>query len=293
MREVSNKRVLIALLAMLFLCAVGLIPEGQRDVIAETSSPSTADYAKFSHTTPREHADLMDRKNCDSCHRRGAGAAPTLPLHKDCTGCHMVQFTAANRDSDVNPICTICHVREGLNSSHPPTKGLGLKSFRAEFDHSQHLQGKEKAKPSAGCGACHMPTQRGVSQSIPAHLTAHQVCYECHSPGKQANDLSSCGVCHSLGPYSPTATKAASYRMSFSHADHTGRARLTCTGCHNVKARGLPQGRQVTSISGVQHFPKSSSQSCTICHNGHRAFGDADTHDCKRCHRREGFKMAE
>ncbi len=251
-----------------------------------------ADYAKFSHSSPREHADLMDRKNCGSCHRRGAGVAPTFPLHKDCTDCHMVQFTAANRGADVNPICTICHTREGLNSSNPPTKPFSpLRSFRAEFDHAQHLQGKEDAKPTAGCAACHTATRRGVAQSIPAHLKAHQVCYECHSSGKQASDLSSCGVCHATGSYSPTSTNAVSYRVSFSHADHTGLARLTCTACHNIRERGLPQGRQVSSITPVEHFASARAQSCVICHNGRRAFGDADTHDCNKCHKREGFRM--
>src|SRR5438093_8480512 len=33
-----------------------------------------ADYSKFSHSTPKEHADLMARANCASCHRRSDGA---------------------------------------------------------------------------------------------------------------------------------------------------------------------------------------------------------------------------
>lgn len=261
--------------------------------LSNSVGTSPADYSRFSHASPREHADLMDRKNCESCHRRGAGVAPTFPLHKDCTGCHTVQFTAANRGSDINPICTICHTQEGLNSSNPPPKTFsGLRSFRAEFDHAQHLQGKENAKPAAGCAACHTTAQRGVAQSIPAHLNAHQVCYECHSPGKPASDLSSCGVCHSLGSYAATSTNAASYRVSFSHADHSDRARLNCTSCHSIKGRGLPQGKQVSSYSGSEHFANARAQSCATCHNGRRAFGDADTHDCKRCHKRDGFRMA-
>ena len=279
---------------MVVLCAFVLDFDGQPDLIAHSSGFLPADYSKFSHTSPREHADLMDRKNCGSCHRRDGGVAPAFPLHRDCTGCHTVQFTAANRNSDENPICTICHTREGLTSANPPTKTFSrLRSFRAEFDHAQHLHGKENAKPAAGCPACHTSARRDVAQSILTGLDAHRECYQCHSPGKQAGDLSSCGVCHALGAYAPTSTNAPSYRVGFSHADHSGRARLACTGCHNVKPQGLPQGRQVSAISGVEHFPKSSSQSCTMCHNGHRAFGDADTHDCKRCHRREGFRMSE
>jgi c(7)-type cytochrome triheme protein len=255
---------------------------------------SSSDYSKFSHSTPREHADLMDRTKCGSCHRRnGSSVTPTFPLHKDCTNCHLVQFTTANRAADVNPICTICHTREGLNSSNPPMKAfLGLRSFRAEFDHAQHLQGKENARPSAGCTACHVPTRRGVAESIPARLSAHQACYECHSPGRQASDLSSCGGCHGLGSYSPTSANSRAYLVSFSHADHTGRTRLTCTDCHAIKARGLPQSGQVSSYAPMQHFSNARTQSCMSCHNGRRAFGDTDTHDCKRCHKREGFRMS-
>jgi c(7)-type cytochrome triheme protein len=265
---------------------------GEDNLHQSIAAVPAADYSRFSHTSPREHADLMDRKNCGSCHRRGGGVVPTFPLHKDCTNCHMVQFTAANRGADVNPLCTICHTRDGLNSSNPPTKPFSaLRSFRAEFDHAQHLQGKENARPAASCAACHTSARRGAAQTIPAHLNAHQVCYNCHSAGKQANDFSSCGVCHSSGSYSPTSANAASYRVSFSHADHTGRARLSCTACHNIRERGLPQGRQVSSISPLEHFSSTRAQSCAVCHNGRRAFGDADTHDCKRCHKREGFRM--
>jgi len=254
----------------------------------------SADYSRFSHSSPREHADLMDRKNCGSCHRRdGASPTPAFPVHKDCTQCHLVQFTSPNRGADVNPICTICHSKEGLNASNSATKGFpGLRSFRAEYDHAQHLQGKDSAKPADGCPACHTPTGRGVAQSIPARLNAHQVCYDCHSPGKQASNLSSCGVCHSIGSYTPTSANAASYRVSFNHEDHAGRARLGCTSCHSLRQRGSPQGRQVSSYSPSQHFASTRAQTCATCHNGRRAFGDTDTHDCKRCHKRDGFRMS-
>ncbi len=292
-----------ALAVLVLICSLLIVVVGQRVAAVATASKSLrvelsaliADYSRFSHSSPSEHAELMSRSNCASCHRRNDGSlVPRFPLHKDCTGCHLVQFTASNSTSAVNPICTICHSKDGLNSSNPPTKSFpALLSFRAEFDHAQHLQEKETAKPSAGCVACHTPARRGVAESIPARLNAHQVCYECHSPGKQANDLSSCGVCHTLGSYSPTSTNPRAYRVSFSHADHAARTRLTCTSCHNVTARGLPQTRQVSSVSPAQHFSNARAQNCTTCHNGRRAFGDTDTRDCKRCHRREGFRMSD
>ncbi len=147
--------------------------------VRNTSNPDSArvnipiaDYSNFSHSSPKEHADLMARSNCASCHRRSDGSLePKFPLHKDCTGCHLVQFTAGNNSSAVNPICTICHKPEGLNSSNAPLKSFPrLMSFAAEFDHGQHLKGIESARLGNGCAACHSPTNRGVAETIPARL---------------------------------------------------------------------------------------------------------------------------
>jgi c(7)-type cytochrome triheme protein len=261
-----------------------------------TANMSVQDYSKFSHSSPKEHADLMSRGNCGSCHRRSdASKESKFPLHKDCTGCHLVQFTASNNSSSVNPICTICHKAEGLNSPNAPLKNFPrLISFAAEFDHAQHLQGIESARPAQGCAACHSPLNRGVAETIPARLNAHQICYECHSPGKSASKTASCGSCHKLGSYAPTSTAPRSYRMGFSHADHGPRERLTCDRCHNVRGRGLPQAKQVSSIAPVQHLSTARAQNCIACHNGQRAFGEsANFMECARCHKRPGFRMSE
>jgi c(7)-type cytochrome triheme protein len=250
------------------------------------------DYSKFSHSNPREHLDLMGRANCVSCHRRSdSSPTPRLPVHKDCTGCHLVQFTAST--SSDNPICAICHTKDGLNSSNPPTKNFsGLLSFAAKFDHAQHMQGIESARPGQGCATCHTPTNRGAAEIIPARLSAHQTCYQCHSPGKQASNFSSCGSCHSLGRYSRTPTVARAYRVGFSHTEHSERARLTCGSCHNVLRRGLPQARQVSSILLAQHNSNPRARSCVTCHNDQRAFGDTrpEFNDCGRCHKQPTFK---
>ena len=265
------------------------------DSLKSTSLAAVSDYSKFSHSSPKEHADLMGRENCSSCHRRGdASTAPRFPLHKDCTGCHVVQFTASS-SSSINPICTICHKAESLNSSNAPLKSFPrLASFTADFDHAQHLKGIESARPSAGCAACHRPANRAVAETIPAGLNAHQVCYECHSPGKQASQTASCGSCHRLGSHSPTSTKARAYRVGFSHADHGSRERLTCERCHNVRERGLPQARQVTSVLAAEHTPFSRALSCKTCHFGRPgAVGDKGPNfdDCKRCHKGQTFGM--
>ncbi|MBA2733234.1 MAG: hypothetical protein H0U54_10135 [Acidobacteria bacterium] len=257
------------------------------------ADPSAQDYSRFSHSSPDAHAALTNRSNCASCHRRSGGQPePSFPIHRDCTRCHLAEFTAPVGSSPTNPICVICHTDEGLNSPSAPRKKFpGLRSFTAEFDHAQHLRGVEPARPKEGCAACHTPARRGVAQSIPARLNAHQTCYQCHSPGGQAGNLSSCGSCHGLGSYSPTTIASRAYRVSFSHADHGSRQRLTCANCHNVKERGLAQGRQVSSILPAQHFSNPRAQSCMTCHNGRRAFGDVDTRDCRRCHKGPGFRM--
>lgn len=288
---------------LVLLCMIVIVAWPRVRAIRNLSNPdppranmTVADYSKFSHSSPREHADLMGRGNCASCHRRAAGALePKFPQHKDCTGCHLVQFTASNTSSSTNAICTICHKSEGLYSPSAPLKTFPrLMSFAAEFDHAQHLKGIESARPAKGCAACHGPSNRGVAQSIPVRLIAHQACYECHSPGKSASNTSSCGSCHRLGSYSPTPIAARSFRVGFSHADHGPRERLNCDRCHDVRGRGLPQARQVSSIAPLQHLVNSRAQNCLTCHNGQRAFGEsANFTECARCHKRTGFRSGE
>jgi c(7)-type cytochrome triheme protein len=303
-RSSRAKRCLALLTALLVtLCLLVTIVVGQRRRI-ETKVPepgstqwgrSGQDYSRFSHTSPSAHAALTGRSNCASCHGRSdASTEPRFPGHKSCTGCHLVQFTAPFSSASDNPICSICHTKGGLTSSNPPLKNFaGLSGFTAEFDHAQHTQGNASARPAEGCAACHAPARRGAAQSIPARLNAHQTCYQCHSPGRQASNLSSCGVCHGFGSHSPTSTSSRAYGMSFSHADHGPRQRLNCASCHNVMGRGTLRARQVTSITPAQHYANPRAQSCMTCHNGQRAFGDTDTHNCKRCHTGQTFKMGE
>jgi hypothetical protein len=300
----ATKRRIVLAVSMLFLIWIATLFNSQHaSAVADehTGQPTLSppdrltlaqDYSKFSHSSPKEHADLTGRSNCAGCHRRSSSSPePKFPVHKDCTGCHLVQFT--NPTSSDNPICTICHTKEGLSASNAPTKGFPrLRSFTSEFDHAQHLRGIESARSAEGCAACHTAALRGVAETIPARLSAHQTCYECHSPGKQASNISSCGSCHKLGRYSPTPTAARSYRVGFSHADHSPRQRLSCEGCHNVMGRGLPQARQVSSILPAQHYSNHRARTCVTCHNGQRTFGDKGPgfSDCRRCHKGINFR---
>ncbi len=261
--------------------------ETSRATATSTNAPQTNggsdDFSKFSHRSQR-HATLA----CASCHRREANNStrPNLPGHKACTDCHLAQFVTVNI-----PMCAICHA--DVQSQNPPVKAFpSIASFNVKFDHAQHNAGA--ARPAAACAACHAPaSRRSAAMTIPAGFNAHAQCYACHQPGAQANgrDIASCGVCHSIAArYFRTSTASTAFRASFSHAAHGARQRLGCADCHNLRP-GLPQSRQVTATAVSQHFNLTRAQSCMTCHNGKRAFGDADFNDCRRCHQGTTFRM--
>jgi c(7)-type cytochrome triheme protein len=280
---VASVAALVAVSVFNRRAAASVAPGANTTLEPQQQQMSGVDFSKFLHNSPR-HASLA----CASCHRRDASNStrPELPGHKACTDCHLPQFVTANV-----PMCAICHT--DLNSQNPPVKGFpSIRSFNAKFDHAQHNTGA--ARPANGCVACHTPAaRRSVAMTIPAGFNAHAQCYTCHKPDSQANgrDIASCGVCHSLNArFFRTSTNARAFRASFSHATHGARQRLGCADCHNLRA-GLPQSRQVTTPSVAQHFNTARGQSCMTCHNGRRAFGDADFNDCKRCHKAQTFRM--
>ena len=241
------------------------------------------DYTKFSHGSAR-HAQLA----CVSCHQRtDNGAAPRFPGHKACTDCHLTQFV-----TPAIPMCNICH--SGLSGGNPPLRSFPSKfneSFNVKFDHAQHNRGE--AKPSNGCGSCHAASlRRGVAMTIPGGISAHNNCYQCHTPGKTSSgrDIGSCATCHSVSTYRRTSTNAPAFSMSFSHAQHGPRQRLNCADCHSLR-EGLPQSRQVSSPRAVQHFTSGRGFSCASCHNNRRAFGEQDFDDCVRCHKGTTFRF--
>ena len=230
-----------------------------------------------SFCTSQRHASLA----CSACHQRTDNSArPGFPGHRECTGCHLTQFTTPNV-----PMCSICHT--DVNGNNPPLKAFPSnfkESFNMKFDHAQHMTGA--ARPKNGCASCHSSSlRRGVALSIPGGLSAHNGCYTCHTPNAQSNgrDIASCSVCHDQKPYARTSTNATAFNVAFSHAQHAGRQRLSCADCHNYTA-GLPQSRQVRSPRALEHFPAGNS-TCVTCHNGKRSFGgDLDFKDCRRCH---------
>ncbi len=259
-----------------------------RPNLGRETSPQGAelDYSNFKHSSQR-HASLA----CTACHDRAGdnSATPRFPGHKACTGCHLAQFVTPNV-----PMCVICHA--DVNSSNPPLKSFPVKfkeSFNVKFDHAQHMNGS--ARPQSGCAACHSRLGgRAAALGISAGIAAHNQCYTCHTPSSKSStgrEIASCGVCHDEKAFSRTPTNARAFRAAFSHAKHGSGQRLGCADCHQLSA-GLPQSRQVSSPSAVEHFPATRGMSCLTCHNGKRSFGgDLAFRDCRRCHTAASFRM--
>jgi c(7)-type cytochrome triheme protein len=243
------------------------------------------DYSTFRHNSQR-HASLA----CNSCHLRADNSAtPRFPGHNACTSCHLAQFV-----TPAIPMCAICHT--DVSSNKPPLKNFPAKfneSFNVKFDHAQHDTGS--ARPAGRCAACHTRLGgRPAALSIPVSIAAHNQCYTCHTPSSKSSsgqEMASCGVCHDQRPYSRTSTNARGFRFAFSHAKHGRAQRLDCADCHRLTA-GLPQSRQVSSPSAVEHFPSTRGMTCLTCHNGRRSFGgDLAFRDCRRCHTAATFRM--
>jgi c(7)-type cytochrome triheme protein len=290
-RSSARRQLSLAVLLIACLCFLLVLVFDKRvgarhaPPFSETAQAAGMDYSNFSHTSER-HAALQ----CASCHRRTNNSPqPDFPGHKSCTGCHLAQFVSTNPSN--NAMCAICHTN--LGEQHPPLKSFPkLASFNAQFDHAQHMQGE--ARPQAGCSACHAPLRRAaIALSIPAGLNAHAQCYTCHTPGATSNgrDIGSCSTCHELGQRVRASTNARAFAASFSHAEHGPRQKLSCNDCHRTRSN-VPQLQQVTAPRTAQHFANTRAQSCLSCHNGQRAFGDADFNDCRKCHKGQTFQMA-
>jgi c(7)-type cytochrome triheme protein len=231
------------------------------------------DYSRFTHTG-KAHSRLP----CSACHIREVHSPQANWLgHRPCSSCHAPKFAARS-----GPICTVCH-----NTEQPKGGDLkslrGLKGFNARFDHTRHSQ--------VNCAECHKPASRGVALSIPSGAAAHANCFQCHSPQTQSAGagLSSCGSCHQPGRRRRPSLAARSYRLNFSHSDHS-RERLRCNDCHRVRAGSGWPSRMSHPVPAM-HFASASVQSCKSCHNEKRAFGDDQFSNCKKCHEGQSFRF--
>jgi c(7)-type cytochrome triheme protein len=225
--------------------------------------------SRFNHQTVQHR-----RMPCLVCHvRSDSRATPKLPGHVPCSSCHVQEFSG-----NTAQMCTICHTATSLKPFP------GLRSFNAVFDHSKHMR-------QTNCATCHRPASRGVALSIPARLSAHTTCFQCHTPNATSGgrNIGSCSTCHQPGRLVRTSTNARSFRMNFSHAEHT-RKNLACSECHTVRP-GRVRGQQVSSPQPAMHFAPARSTSCATCHNERRAFGDQNFSNCRKCHEGASFRF--
>lgn len=239
---------------------------------AASPEPLAADYSKFTHTNP-QHARLP----CLLCHRREDNSPqPKRSLaHLPCSGCHSQEFNNSS-----SPMCTICHVSNGSKELKAFPRA---KSFDAKFNHAVHSRGG--ARPANGCVTCHKPANRGVAKSFPTGFSAHNTCFQCHTPQAKSGDkdISSCATCHVLGSPSRPSMNAKAYRVNFSHDKHA--RRMNCTDCHTTSA-----GR-TGSPNPTMHNNSGRGKNCSTCHNNTRAFGADDFANCKRCHTGTTFRF--
>lgn len=234
------------------------------------------DFSKFTHEN-----EGHSRLPCLLCHRReGNEPQPKLPGHTPCAGCHAQVFKNSS-----SPICVICHtnVQTGEVKAFPK-----LKTFNVKFDHAQHIGA---GRSSTQCATCHKP--RGVSLSIPGGPGGHVTCFQCHDSralGRDGQDIASCSTCHTVAGYVRTSDASRAYKISFSHVKHNASKKLNCISCHSIRA-GMAQGRQVSSPAPAMHRASPRGLSCAACHDDKRAFGVANSSDCKKCHQGTTWRM--
>ena len=257
---------LLAMFGLFFVSYAG----GPDLTASRPPDPPAQDYSRFRHDT-QQHTRLP----CLVCHvRNDKRAEPKMPGHIPCASCHSAQFAEGN----ASPICSICHTATDVK------RFPGLRSFNAVFDHGRHAR-------QTNCATCHKPTRQGVALSIPARLSAHTTCFQCHGPQTivGGKNIGSCSTCHRSGRLVRTPESAGAFAKNFNHAEHT-RKGLRCSECHTVRA-GAGRGSQVTSPAASMHFARPGVSSCAACHNNKRAFGGNDFSDCRRCHEGNSFRF--
>ncbi len=273
---------LAALTLLLMVGSLGYSCSSPPDPISESPAPTmkneevvmpidlSKDYSKFKHSEAQH-----ERLPCLLCHVREEGMTrPKVPGHMPCAGCHVQQFK-----DEKNQICSICHTETGVKPFP------ALQSFNVNFDHVKHLN-------LTSCDTCHKPTRGGVARSIPSRAAAHQTCFQCHGPDTEVDgrNIGSCSTCHEPGGPAKNSEWAKAFKFNFNHQEHIRSGKMNCATCHTVFASGQ-RGRQVSATIASMHFPPSSSQSCSTCHNSKRAFGISDFTNCKRCHEGKSFEF--
>ena len=214
------------------------------------------DFARFKHDSER-HVTVP----CLLCHQRNEESPqPKFSGHTPCIGCHAPQF----KDNQ-HPICVICHTEQD-------TKELkafpAMKSFKANFNHTQHFK-------ETNCATCHK-SEGGGGMNIPTRGEAHATCFQCHTTDRTVGEknIGTCSTCHELGQPNRIVDRVENIGYNFDHANHS---RVGCNECHNAQG-----GNEMSALTIAMHNREPNS--CATCHNEKRAFGANDFTDCRRCH---------
>jgi hypothetical protein len=185
----------------------------------------------------------------------------------DCLGCHGAgEDFAEEHQSPTNETCTTCHPigdPTGLPAVPHPTKG------------------------QEECLACHAADKiKPFPEDHP--FQTDQVCLNCHPVSVAAaatipdvphptEGREDCLVCHGPGQVKPFP------------ADHEGRAKETCLGCHQVSAVVAPPATTVATIPDVPH-PTEGREDCLACHGPGQLkpfpadHEGRDNESCLECH---------
>lgn len=197
------------------------------------------------------------RVACDSCHRPLGGnkmSATTVSEHKglanSCATCHNSKRAfGPSRMSD----CRRCHTDLPSGSR-----------FGVQFSHAVHTRND--------CASCHK--SGAANFSVPNGQTAHNTCFQCHAPAKEAAAKSTCFACHKIGGGIDIKPSRAVIPGNFAHTKHEF---LGCDSCH------AQTGSRMTAPTVAMHKAKGSGTNCATCHDNQTAFGE-DFANCKRCH---------
>ncbi|HQU86180.1 MAG TPA: cytochrome c3 family protein [Pyrinomonadaceae bacterium] len=211
----------------------------------------------FSHT---RHGKL----NCQECHGSSGNAMSKINVgmhsgaNNNCATCHNGQraFGATNFSD-----CRKCHTE------------VQSAAFGIKFSHDVHSK--------TNCATCHKQGGSGATFTIPNTQTAHNTCFQCHSPMKGGGSFTDgkCFTCHQSGSKNNIAPPPQTIGGNFNHKKHSG---FDCDSCHTS------QKGQMSAPTVAMHRQVKSGFSCVNCHNNEVAFGE-NFANCKRCHTNSKF----
>ncbi len=236
------------------------------------------------HSAHLALAQLDQGRNCEACHREGAGIDANA-----CNKCHTAiaaqvaggkglhgALPAAQRER-----CGSCHSdHHGDSAPLLANHAFALAGIVVEqYDH-RHVDWRlTGAHPGVACNKCHVAADAAAPPHGGRYLGLTQTCTECHADEHRGAFGADCEKCHGqTGPWAETP--------GFRHETFALRAahqKVACAECHRPGSRD--------DVAALQRDPPKSVRQCAACHtdpHGPAAVGAAlrleNTTDCARCH---------